>query len=170
MSKYFLMLILAFVVSCKSKKKSNNGKQNNNNVVFTPVFTPGPPTLVYKTKGDYANLVPVTLSDDKTMVVAYPHSSDLQLPGQRPLLLHNGYLLDNRGVGLNTGFLNISYEDYIAANDTFKLSTLYNMLLDKDPFTEVCDCGNRTVFENVEQQLNEWIELGKLTTVCTKIK
>ena len=59
--------------------------------------------VIYKTAKDYRNNVPVTLSDDKTTIVSYPHPTDLVL-GEGlalPASLHNGYLLDNRGINRN---------------------------------------------------------------------
>ena len=73
------------------------------------------PALLYKTKGDYADLVPVTLSEDRLSIVAYPAPSDLAGHLPRPTALAQGYWLDNRGIGPNTAFLKLTYADYAPA-------------------------------------------------------
>ena len=80
---------------------------NETKTDFVLVFASGPPVLVYKTKANYNNLVPVILSDGKTEIVSYPHPKDL-IKGSRfplPFILNDGYLLDNRGIGKNVAFL-----------------------------------------------------------------
>src|ERR1035437_2915807 len=73
-----------------------------------------PEVLVYKTKGNYKNLVPVLLSPDRKRVVSYPGPGDLKTGDEYavPVLLHNGYLLDRRGVGWHTAFIKLTYEEY----------------------------------------------------------
>ncbi len=67
-------------------------------------------TRIYKTNGDYADNVPVTLNADGTAVVSYPAPTDLA--GASPVPLRDGYLLDRRGVGKNTAFTRYTYAEY----------------------------------------------------------
>jgi hypothetical protein len=144
-----------------------------NNIAFTPDFeTPAPPALVYKTKADYANRVPVLLSEDKTEIIAYPHPADLRV-GEAflmPTTLEEGYLLDNKGIGANVAFLSYTYEEYSKLPETPALKELYNKILDKDPLTELCNCGSKKALTDPEKQLNSLVKEGKLRTVCKVVK
>ncbi len=164
-----LLIFFAFV-GCKS---SNTMTQTSNEwAQFTPQYTVGPQALVYKTKNDYSNLVPVMLSDDKTEIVSYPHPNDLKVGSGYPLptFLNKGYLLDNRGIGKNVAFLKLTYQDYSELKEVPTLKELYNYIIDKDPLTELCDCGNKTVFTDIDKQLNNLIDQNKLRTTCKTIK
>ena len=76
------------------------------NEITTTMDFSGPPTTLYKTKADYNNKVPVTLSEDKTKIVSYPSPKDVFYNGNfaYPTPLAQGYLLDNRGIGKNVAY------------------------------------------------------------------
>lgn len=171
--RLLILLILALTTTCcVSKKKTNSNSQANMTEELTPQFTPGPPVLVYKTVFDYNNLVPVMLSEDKTTIVSYPHPADL-LSGSRypmPTLLNNGYLLDNRGIGKNVAFLKLTYEEYAKLKEAPALKELYDLIIDKDPLLELCDCGNKKAFTDLQKQLNKLIDNNTLRTKCKRIK
>jgi tRNA splicing ligase len=140
---------------------------------FTPSFTPGPPTLVYKTRSDYMNLVPVVLSEDKTNIVSYPHPSDIRAMGVKqalPSILNIGYLLDNKGIQKNVAFLNITYEEYAKLDTAPSLESMYDMIIDKDPLIELCDCGNKQALSDPRLQINHLIDEGSLRDKCRVIK
>lgn len=139
------------------------------------------PTIVYKTKANYDTLVPVILSEDRSEIIAYPHPRDLLLPpsGDKPSLkkqytlpvrMEGGYLLDNRGVGIYTAFLDMSYQEYSALAQPPSLAELKERILDSDPMTEVCDCGDRMAFKDVERQINKIIVMKKLRKDCRVLK
>ena len=44
------------------------------------------------------------------------------------------------------------------------------MLVDSDPFLEIYDCGSRSEFGELEKELNQIIDSGKLSSRCNKIK
>ena len=159
-----LLILFLVVAACKGQNKT----------MFKPDFSnkTSPPTLVYKTKADYNNLVPVLLSDDKTEIISYPHPSDIKLGNALalPNLLKNGYLLDNRGIGLNVAFLKITYEEYAKLENAPTLKELYDLIIDKDPLTELCNCGNRKAFKDKISDLNKIIKAKKLKSICRQIK
>lgn len=161
-------IFLLFVLfGCKSKQATNAEVEN-----FTPSFVPGPHALVYKTSKDYDKLVPVILSEDKSSIVSFPDPKDL-LPGEnypQPTRLKKGYLLDNRGIGPNVAFLKYSYEEYSRMEAAPGPAELYDAILDKNPLKELCDCGNKSTFAQIEEQLNYWITSKKLNSVCKKLK
>jgi hypothetical protein len=156
-----LPILLAFL-GCKSVDSS----------VFSPQFTPGPATIVYKTKNDYRNNVPLLLSEDKSEIISYPHPADLMTNGKYtiPLTLKKGYLLDNRGINQNVAFLKMSYEEYANLNEVPSLQALYDNILDKDPLKEICDCGNRAAFSDIEKEINLLIRRKQLKKVCKELK
>jgi len=166
-----ISILFIAVFGCKINNKvihNTTEKQGE----FVPVFTSGPPVLVYKTKANYNNLVPVTLSDDRSEIVSYPHPKDIRKGSgyTLPDLLLNGYLLDNRGIGKNVAFLKLTYEEYSKLENAPPLSDLYKLIIDNDPLTELCNCGNKTAFKDEIVQLNKIIEDNKLRTICKVIK
>jgi hypothetical protein len=168
------MRLLAFIflvtlLGCRTNTKMAQTDSDNE---FVPQYTAGPRALVYKTKGDYANLVPVLLSEDRTKIVSYPHPSDLKSQSGYPFptALNKNYLLDNRGIGSTVAFLKLTYEEYAKLEQAPSIDEMYSMILDKDPLAELCDCGNKKAFKNITDQLNGLIDKDKLNTTCKKLK
>ena len=131
-----------------------------------------PPTIVYKTKGNYTNLVPIGLYEDNLKIRSYPGPSDVHYMGELayPSELIQGYLLDNRGVGPNSAFLDVGYEEYSKFNEIPSHEEFLNMIKDYDPFLEMYDCGNR--YESTTEEitkLNKIISEGKLNEDCKSL-
>ena len=112
------------------------------------------------------------LSDDRTRIVGYPGQTDLRIDGELPypVALKKGYYLDNRGIQQNTAFLKLTYQEYEKLQSLPSTAELYALIIDKEPFTELCDCGSRKAFVDIGAQLNQLIESGRLRTVCRVIK
>ena len=73
-----------------------------------------PRAVIYKTNGNYADCVPVTLNADGRSLQSFPGPGDVS-PDSRPLPLADGWLLDRRGgIGPNTAFLTYTYAQYAA--------------------------------------------------------
>jgi hypothetical protein len=159
---YALVLILLLTdTSCKSQKKTAIVTNEIKQETFI-----NPPIIIYKTKKDYFNNVPVGLSEDKKSVVSYPDKVDIYHGGilATPTRLANGYLLDNRGIGKNSAFTNYSYEEYSKLTDTPTAEALFSQIIDLEPFLEMysCKCQRDTV------ELNRMIRRG-LEGECKKI-
>jgi len=146
------VVVLSTITACKTKQ------------VTTGSTSSGAPTMVYKTKADYSKYVPVTLSADKASIIAYPGLTDIYYKSKLayPSVLKNGFLLDNRGIGINTAFLKLTYEDYAKLNTVPPLSELYNFILEKDPFTEIYSLGDRSRFKDEVADINKIIAKGGL--------
>ena len=127
-------------------------------------------TLVYKTKNDYFNNVPVILSEDKTMIVSYPAPSDVYYNGKLayPKRLDDNYLLDNRGINQNVAFLKLTYDEYSKLSKAPSIKEMYEMIIDKDPISELCNCGNRQQFKNEVSEINELVKNNLVK--CQKLK
>ncbi|MCX6233157.1 MAG: hypothetical protein NT175_00315 [Bacteroidetes bacterium] len=143
---------------------SSCGVSRDNQQKSETVDYSGTPTLIYKTKKDYYNNVPVILSADKSKIVNYPAISDVYFKGvlAYPFQLADGYLLDNRGINENTAFLKYTYEEYSKLKELPKLTDLYSFIIDKEPFVELYNCGNRYRFKDEIAELNEIIKSNKL--------
>jgi hypothetical protein len=96
------------------------------------------PVIIYKTSGDYSNLISVNLSKDETRVTALPGQDYVE--AQRPLPLANGYWLQ-RMVG--TAYLSITIDEFSDISNHYTNEDLLRAVIDKDPFTEyynICRC------------------------------
>ncbi|MBC7552561.1 MAG: hypothetical protein H7257_01140 [Taibaiella sp.] len=122
------------------------------------------PVIVYKTKKNYKNLVPVTLSEDRTKIVAYPDPSDFKSASHNwlPVKLHKGYWLDRRGINRNVAFLNITYKQYALLPKAPAIEKLYSLIKDNEPLTEFCNCGQHQDFPHPVKKLNSLIDKKKL--------
>ncbi|MDR1879119.1 MAG: hypothetical protein LBQ64_06105 [Bacteroidales bacterium] len=116
-----------------------------------------PPTVVYKAKKKYDKKVAITLSDDKKSITSYPHPSDVSASSY-PTPLKKGYRLDNRGIGKNTAFISLTYEEYAALQKVPSLSELYGMIIDKDPVKAMYDCRNCIKNADLVHELNRIID------------
>lgn len=153
-----------------SNKPVNTTPQSVNTQVSQTLDFSIPSTLVYKTKNDYFNNVPVILSEDKTMIVSYPAPSDVYYNGKLayPKRLDDNYLLDNRGINQNIAFLKLTYDEYSKLSKAPSIKEMYEMIIDKDPISELCNCGNRQQFKNEVSEINELVKNNLLK--CQKIK
>lgn len=130
----------------------------------------GLPALVYKTKGDYRNYVPVLLSEDKSRIVAYPDPKDIRPGKDLPSILANGYLLDNRGIGKHVAFLRMTYAEYARLPEAPAMDDLEDMILDKSPLVELYNCGLRNQYKDPEADLKILIQNGTLSIKCKLIE
>ncbi|MBN2807721.1 MAG: hypothetical protein JXR22_13775 [Prolixibacteraceae bacterium] len=159
MNRIFLLVMVLSLAACANQKKASKQQAMANE-----------PFLIYKTKADYNQLVPVILNDDKTEIVAYPAPADLKsVEGLRtPLELKNGYLLDVRGIGPNVAFTSFTYETYARLKQAPVLEELFRSIVDKDPLLEMYDCKN---FLDIKYNLKEVNKLvKKKLDQCVKIK
>ncbi len=139
--------------------------------VFMPKFTAGPPTIIYKTKGDYHQNVPIILSPDKSSVASFPGPGDLFFNDglALPIQLDDGWLLDVRGINENVAFLDITYADYSKLTSAPGVEQLMEMILDADPLIAMYHCGNRHQYNDLVNQLNSLIAKNGLEN-CRKLK
>lgn len=157
------LIISGIIFSCSSSKKNQTKSKTNKNNQGA-VSVPGPPVIIYKTKKDYYNHVPVTLSEDKARITSFPAQSDIRINGQYtyPTRLNDGYLLDNRGISKNTAFLRFTYDDYYTMDNIPTAERLMNYIIDDDPFLELYECGKKSNYDNLAEMLNRKIETGEL--------
>lgn len=161
----YIVLIVGLIVlsSCCGTKKTVTTEQIS---TVSPPLAVGtkasPAALVYKTRGDYFQRVPVTMNASKDSIIAYPDPVDVRLGDQLavPTKLKKGYLLDNRGIGRNTAFLTYTYQNYAALSKVPSMNQLMDSLLDRNPLTELWDCGPRSQYKKEVDELNALMEKG----------
>lgn len=120
-----------------------------------------PPSVVYKTRQDYSNLVWVQLSVDKSRITAYPAPTDIIR--QTPVALHNGYYTGS--VGINTAFINITIAEYSKLTQTISPDQLYDLIIDRDPVIELYNCGSHTSITDI----NTIVVSNQLSIKCNQL-
>ena len=147
----FLMMSSAIISCCHSGKISQKAAATG---------IPGPHAIIYQTRNDYSQLVPINLTADKKSVESYPDVKDVYFGGKLalPTQLHDGWLLDNRGISPNSAFISLTYEQYSKLEKTPAAEELLRMVIDKDPVTKIFDCGLRTDYKDVVNELNRHID------------
>ncbi len=177
MKTFLIGSVLVFACACCGHKEMSNKETTTSSGTDTPAEMPamadtGPLVLVYSTKEDHADHVPVLLSEDGSTLISYPAPSDLrpEKGASKPTDLGKGYLLDNRGIGVNVAFLNMDYATYAALDKAPELPELMAMITDKDPLKELYSCGPRTRFTDIAAELATIIQSDALATRCKKLK
>ncbi len=160
-------LLLAVFNSCKTTNKTFQVPTQDDSIKSN-----SPNIIIYKTNSDYKNLVPIKLSKDKSQIISYPSPTDLQKNGilLTPTELKNGYLKDNIGISDQTVFINITYEEYAKRKTTLLLEDMLKLIIDKDPFIEMYDCGKNDNTSNFLEEINKEILKGNLNQKFKKIR
>jgi hypothetical protein len=133
MRKSYLLIILVLFTMCKTNQE-----------VVLPVKATAP-LIIYKTKANYSDKVPITLNESKNIIVSYPSPKDVFCNGilALPQKIKKGYFLDNIGIGKNTVFTSYTFEEYSKLESAPTLEQLMKSIIDMDPFVEIYDCGVR---------------------------
>lgn len=170
MNQYLSILILSamMLASCKAKQESQSSAQtaicnpvtDRAMVEKTPLGGMLALVIIYKTVGDYDNLVPVNLDSSGMHIASYPAPSDLKRGDKllTPVALDGGYLFDRRGISANTAFTDYTYEEYAGMDETPSVEELMEHVKYVNPFSEmyvVKGLHNPSV-----EQLNAIIENG----------
>ncbi len=164
-----IIILLITIAAAGCKAKQHAGATTDTHTAPVPprpaTYRPTAHAIVYRTKGDYAQYVPVTLTDDGSTIASYPAPSDIYYQGKiaRPTMLTDGYLLDNRGITPHSAFLKITYEEYANMKEVPSLRELDKMILDRAPFTEMYDLGERNAYPDLTGSINNLIKGGRLS-------
>lgn len=162
MKSHFILAIIllyaATIVSCRSSKTSKSVNPEDK-----PQMVASPQVIIYKTRGDYFLHVPVTLSEDRKSLAAYPAPQDVFYKGDLayPVRLENGYLLDRRGISPSSAFIKLTYYEYSRLENTPRAEEIIKMILDDDPFTIMYQCGPKHSYRDIENELNDIIRKGE---------
>ncbi len=127
--------------------------------------------IIYKTRAELYDHVPVLLAPDKKSVVSFPDPMDIRAASTRllPIQLHDGYLLSAAGVNEHTAFLKLTYRQYADLQSAPSPQQLHEMVEEKNPFQALCDCGVAKNPEQIPQELNELIDKKLVKKRCRKM-
>lgn len=172
MNKATLIIsILVFTMyACGPGKKARNNKDKDAPVGLIAIPQQG--YMVYKTNADYFEKVPIQLTEDKARIASYPATSDLKKQGEYiyPVKLSDNYLLDRRGIGPHTAFLEWDYKKYFESGGALSTEDLLMLVLDADPFVELYHCPSKVDETAASGYLNDLILNGQLQAKCKRIK
>ncbi len=146
----FLKLALMFLCiwglnSCAIQKKKccsleESKTSSENKIQKQQHFLTKKGAVIYKTKADYSQKVPVSLNRSGTNIAGFPSPYDL---GEiRPLKLDKGYFYYANGINSKTAFLDINYDDYKQLKEKLNLDYLETLLIKEQVFTEMYFCPN----------------------------
>jgi len=126
--------------------------------------------VMYKTKSNYNQLVPVRLSEDKSQIISYPHPKDVMLGKTilEPVVLNDGYLMDRIGIGENVAYLGITLMEYSQLQEPMPISEMLKIIVDNDPLKLICNCGPKTAEISISK-LQEMIQQHRVNDFC-KVK
>ena len=155
------------LVSCAHQKKAAASPGYTGEMLTE--WIPSAPVVIYKTRGDYSNLVPVLLNADRTRIVSFPEPGDLMWEGNlmKPIQLNNGFWLDNRGIDEHVAFLNMTYKEYSKLKHPPHLVELMLRIRDREPLAEMYRCGLRSEYTDLIYELNVLIDRG--LSNCEKV-
>jgi hypothetical protein len=146
-----VLLWLIILAGCKAEEVKTSLKETA-------------PVTIYQTSSDYSGLVPVQLSPDGQRIVSFPDPRDLKVGDRwlKPVKLKNGFWLDQQGVGRNTAFLQLNYEEYAALPAVPDSATLLELILVRKPFMSMYACGRKSDFGNLVVELNQAVVKNRL--------
>ncbi len=127
---------------------------------------------IYKFKTtDYSNNVPVELSVDKNEITSAPGNIT-----RMPVKLTDNYFL-NGSMGVNTGYLSLTIEEHNAYEIKPGIDSLYNLLIEKDPYLDYYYRHDDGTFRNENgaygidtAMINDLIRTDKLGNYFDKLK
>ncbi|MDA3880687.1 MAG: hypothetical protein PF436_09895 [Prolixibacteraceae bacterium] len=159
MNRGIIFLIVLMVAACNLSKQTGNQQ---------PMASE--PFLIYKTKADYSNNVPVIMNAEKTKIVSYPSPSDIMVDDElvKPIKLIDGCLLDKRGIGVNVAFTFFTYEEYVKLDVAPDINKLMSSIIDNDPLIELYNCKKHLKIKHSIDKVNALIADG--FEGCEKIK
>lgn len=159
-----ILIFLTVTNGCKSSHKLTQPQAEQFSMKPAPV-------VIYKTKADFDQLVPIAVAGEPPRLISYPHPTDLKFSDgsyRYPLHLKEGYLLDRKGVGPQTVFLRLTYEDYCAQPPD--PSTLLTLIAEADPMEEIWHCHLPYRQDALVDTLNHLITSQLLNRRCSRIK
>ncbi len=126
----------------------------------------------FKTDSDYSNNTPVELSVDKSKIT----SNSSEINDRWPIKLDSGYYL-NGSMGVYSGYLSLSIEEYNSYDIKPGVDSLYNLLIEKDPYLEYYQRNDDGTFRNESgvygidtAMINDLIRTDKLENYFERLK
>ncbi len=95
-----------------------------------------PQAQIYRTSTDVDALVPVTVNPVDGTITSYPAPSDIT-GASMPVVLHDGWLLDRRGISPDSRFLSYTYSRYHDLTETPTIAELKAAIVPDARVTEI---------------------------------
>lgn len=161
--------VLVGLTACCGKKNAAGGSTTTTG---DAAGASSPRVLVYRTKIDHADHVPVLLSADHTRIISYPAPTDLKTANGLPVPtpVGQGYLLDNRGISRDVAYLGITWAEYAALPEAPALEKLDALIIDRDPLTELWEGDRRANIADPVKEVSAWVAAGELEKHCKRLK
>lgn len=145
----YAMPIIGIILSCSNVATTTATANTSPSMASAKDL---PMQLAYKMKGDYANLVPVTMDSNHEEIISYPDPCDIN-SNQRPVALGDGWYLDRRGISMNTAFLDYTYEAYAALKKAPTIEELKAHIIDKEGIKDIVSLGKKQLSIDEAKQL-----------------
>ena len=159
---YISLIIICLAVFANRGYGQMQLKDNNQQIVQML-----PPTIIFKMNKKYVNCVPIALSEDQSTIVSYPDPRDIT-ENSCPTPLKKGYFLDNRGIGPNTVFLNITYKEYAKLASAPNIDQMKKMIIKGKIIKKMYKCQNALSAEKTKEDLCKIIDNKFIN--CERIK
>lgn len=171
---------VSLVPSSKNTVVNNQPANKSSSTTTTTTVTTNQPAgfvptfYIGKLKADYSIFLWVTLSTDKTeMVGGSAPNNDFQ---KKYIALHGGYV-EGGFIGPLNVPIDLTVADYKLTSvypPTLSFLQMYNMIIEKDPFTELYKCNNTSSFSNDYSSsavtvINNYIDNNQLSVKCVQV-
>ncbi len=162
---FFIVILLLY--SCKTHREIPPAAVVNHADIVH--FRPDSPMVIYKTRADYSQFVPVRMNADRTEIIEAPHPADLIHQGRLafPVALNQGYWIDNLGITPDVAYLRFTIENYSKLDEPLSVEIMMRYILDAYPLTEMYRCGYRNEYRDIFKEVNVLVARG--LTNCMKI-
>jgi hypothetical protein len=70
------------------------------------------------------------------------------------------------GIGSNVAFLSLTFEEYAELEEVPSVAELMKLIIDDDPLTEICFCGIKYGYHDIENDLNKMILEDRMGEEC----
>ena len=163
-----LLLTIVLISSCKTRREEPLAAHVNHADITH--FRPDSVLLIYKTRADYSQFVPVRMNAQRTEIIEVPHPSDFIHRGRLafPVALNQGYWIDNQGITPDVAYLRFTIENYSKLDEPLSVEIMSRYILDAYPFLEMYQCGYRNEYKDIFREVNVLVARG--LTNCIKIE
>ncbi len=154
MNNMVLLLLVFFSTTCACSTKVR--------VTTKMAHQTTAPFIIYKTRADYSQLVPVLLTPEKDRIVSYPAPGDLKNADgfMYPVALRDSFFFDQRGIGPNVAFTSFTYEQYYRLEHAPSLDELDSCLIDRDPLVAMYNCSAHSKIRGNTKKMNRLVKDG----------
>jgi hypothetical protein len=165
---FIFFIVISLFYSCKTRKEIPPAAVVNHADIIH--FRPDSPMVIYKTRSDYSQFVPVRMNAGRTEIIEVPHPSDFIYRGRLafPVALNQGYWIDNQGITPDVAYLRFTIENYSKLDEPLSVEIMSRYILDAYPLLEMYQCGYRNEYRDIFREVNVLVARG--LTNCMKIE